>query len=193
MKKKILYLICIMLLTAVSVCAEDSVLPSFKLDDINGKPRTLESIRGDSSNPVIVNFWATWCSPCKKEMPELQNLLKKFGKDKLSIIAISVDKPEKISGAKSYVKSKKFEFTFLFDPNKQYSDKKLHIPAIPYLMLLDGENRVVYKHMGYKAGDEVELEKEISRLLGDESAEENPEVLMDPVTTEALGTTRDRL
>lgn len=118
MKKKILYLICIMLLTAVSVCAEDSVLPSFKLDDINGKPRTLESIRGDSSNPVIVNFWATWCSPCKKEMPELQNLLKKFGKDKLSIIAISVDKPEKISGAKSYVKSKKFEFTFLFDPEQ---------------------------------------------------------------------------
>jgi len=178
MRKSIIPIAFLLLISALTVCAEDgAVMPGFLLENMSGGKESLNAVRGDFTGPIIVTFWASWCSPCKKEMPQLQRILESTGSDKLRVVGISLDKPEKINKAKMFVKNKNFGFTYLFDPNGLYGKKKLHIPAVPHLVLLDGENRMVYRHTGYKPGDEKELEVKIAELIGEgvEAVSEKPD------------------
>ncbi len=133
-----------------------------ELDDVNGDTFILEE--NLDHDAVVISFWATWCLPCKKEHPALQQVKEDFPDNDVLIIAISIDSPRSLAKVKNYVKSHKYDFSWLLDPSGEMAQEML-VNEVPYTMLVNKEGKVVFTHSGYRKGDEAELKKEIRKLL----------------------------
>jgi cytochrome c biogenesis protein CcmG/thiol:disulfide interchange protein DsbE len=132
--------------------------PDFKLAGLDGKPVALADSKG---KVVLVNFWATWCGPCRAEIPDLVELQKKY-KDRLQILGLAVD-DEDLSAIKKFAARFGVNYPVALATNEirlQYGG----IPALPTSFVLDSEGRVVQKHEGLR--DPVLYETEIRSLLG---------------------------
>ena len=132
--------------------------PEFKLDAIDGHPLTLAGVRGKI---VLLNFWATWCGPCRAEIPDLIALQLKY-KDQLQIIGLTVDDDD-VSVIKQIVARTRINYPVAMAPAEvrtQYGG----IAALPTSFLLDAQGRVVQKHEGLR--DPALYEAEIRALLG---------------------------
>jgi cytochrome c biogenesis protein CcmG/thiol:disulfide interchange protein DsbE len=132
--------------------------PDFKLAGLDGKPVTLADSKG---KVVLVNFWATWCGPCRAEIPDLVELQKKY-KDRLQILGLAVD-DEDLDAIKKFAARFGVNYPVALATNEirlQYGG----IPALPTSFILDSEGRVVQKHEGLR--DPVLYETEIRSLLG---------------------------
>ena len=138
------------------------VQTSLRLNRIDGKKIQLKKYL--DSGPILINFWATWCGPCKKEMIHLDRFSRQFEKNDFSILSISIDTQRSLSEVKRYVRSKKYDFEVFIDPNQQIF-KRLNGNIMPTNLLIDKNGQVVWMHYGYMPGDEVAMEQEIARLL----------------------------
>lgn len=133
-----------------------------KLNSINNEELQLKTLY--SNGPLIVNFWATWCQPCRAEIPHLNKLLQKYSERGLSIIGINQDSQKSVSKVKSFVSAQKIEYPIVLDTNNEIFNR-LNGQVLPYSLLINKEGKVVFKHTGYNAGDERKLEDEILKLL----------------------------
>jgi len=163
------YLVALLLFCFLAPCAlaqqptirfvrNPDVAPNFKLDTLEGKPLSLTDYK---SKVILLNFWATWCGPCRAEIPDLVELQNKY-KDRLQIIGLVVDDEDE--GA-----IKKFVDEFGINYPVAIATDALRteyggIPALPTSFVLDAEGRVVQKHEGLR--DPVLYEVEIRSLLG---------------------------
>jgi cytochrome c biogenesis protein CcmG, thiol:disulfide interchange protein DsbE len=118
---------------------------------------------------VIIDFWATWCVPCKNALPKLDELHKKY--DNVNVLAISTDKPRDKNKASSHIKSNHFQFTTLFDPSKVVQ-KQFNVTNIPRTIILDSDGTIIYDHTGYQRGDEKHYEEVIIKWLKEQEAKE---------------------
>jgi peroxiredoxin len=125
--------------------------PDFSLRDINGDLYDLSEHKGEV---ILINFWATWCGPCKAELPHLSLIDKNYENKGVDVVVISVDAAREVSKAKAYIKSRNYQFTALFDTDtnviSQYNPSK----SLPFTLILDREMRIVHTHVGYVAGVE---------------------------------------
>jgi thiol-disulfide isomerase/thioredoxin len=152
----------VLVLSSVNVSAGSP--PDFRLKDLDGNWFSLsENLDGDV---VYVTFWATWCVPCRREMPYLEKLHQKYGDQGLTIIGINTDPPGTTSKIKPYIKRYKISYTTLLDPNNNVLDKYNPTRELPYAVLVDREGNVVQVFPGYRTGDEKVLEEKIIELLG---------------------------
>lgn len=135
---------------------------SFQLRDLNGKTVALADLC--ARGPVLLSFWATFCEPCKKEIPHLVEIVKGFEDQHLQLALITVDSPRSQKQVKPYVTSKGWSMPVLMDPNGQ-TMKKLKGSNPPYTLLISPTGEVLYSHSGYKPGDEAQLKQELTRLL----------------------------
>ena len=135
---------------------------NFSLDDINGELFILEEHLGEG--PVLINFWATWCAPCLKELPHLQRLYDEYRHDGFLLITISEDLPKTQNKVKPYIVSRKFTFPVLLDPNGEVL-KFFQGNSLPYQVLIDKNGKIVETRQGYSPGDEKILEEKIRKLL----------------------------
>jgi thiol-disulfide isomerase/thioredoxin len=132
--------------------------PDFKLTSLDGQPLILAAFQG---KVVFLNFWATWCGPCRAEVPDFVALQEKY-KDHLQIIGLDVDDDD-TAEIQKYVKETGIDYPVAMSPDDvrvQYGG----IPALPTSFILDTEGRVVQKHVGYT--DPQLYETEIRALLG---------------------------
>ena len=132
--------------------------PEFKLDSIDGKPLTLASAHG---KVVLLNFWATWCGPCRAEIPDLIALQQKY-KDQLQIIGLTVDDDD-VSFIKQVVAKTRINYPVAMttpEVRVQYGG----VAALPTSFVLDTQGRIVQKHEGLR--DPALYETEIRALLG---------------------------
>jgi peroxiredoxin len=142
--------------------AQDKMAPDFNLPDMNGKNYQLSENLG--KGPVLINFWATWCIPCREEMKKLKKIYQSYEDNGLQILSISIDDPKTVSKVKSFIKTNRYPFTVLLDTNSEvFQIYKGTNP--PLSVLLDKEGKIVYDHTGYRKGDEKKLEEEIVALL----------------------------
>ena len=168
MKKLILFsLLCGSILNAEPLL--DTALPNLSFKLMDGEHTSLNELLKDG--PVLVDFWATWCAPCKKEMIHLERFQQKYSKDGFKILAISTDSPKSMSKVKSYIRSKKYSFIVALDPNQQIA-QKLNATLLPTSLLINQNREIVWFHQGYIPGDEVEIEKQI-RLVSNLDFEVN--------------------
>ncbi len=132
--------------------------PDFSLLDLSNRTVTLSSYRGHKV--VLLDFWATWCGPCRMEMVDLQALLDKF-KDK-NFEILSLDQGEDASVAGSFISMKKYGFHVLLDSDGAVANQ-YGVKAIPNLVLIDSDGVVQWLQVGY-TGDNRELEQKIESL-----------------------------
>ena len=151
---------CLLLLLLVSFAMAD-MMPDFKLPDATGKNVVLQELLG--KGPVLIDFWADYCKPCKDAMPQLNTLAEKY--DSLTVVMISIDAPKNLPKAKNYLKSKNYKFITLFDSEKTLA-KKIGATNPPHTFILNKQGEIVYSHIGYEPGVENEYEMHIRNLLG---------------------------
>jgi len=134
--------------------------PDFKLNDLDGKPLSIAAAHG---KVVLLNFWATWCGPCREEIPDLVGLQAKY-KDGLQIVGISVDDDQDAAEAvEKFVDESRINYPVALaspEVRMQYGG----ITALPTSFVLDTEGRVVQKHEGLR--DPLLYEVEVRALLG---------------------------
>lgn len=133
----------------------------FKLENMKGKQVKLSEFL--EKGLVVLDFWATWCEPCKKALPKLSKIQDIY-KDKITVITVSCDKPRSKDKAKAYIKSKKFNIVNLFDTKKNVQ-KLYNITNIPRTIIIDPDSTILYDHTGYQHGDEEEIEAEILKWI----------------------------
>lgn len=109
---------------------------NFTLTDLNGQPWTLKDLKG---KVVMLNFWATWCPPCRKEMPDLEALYKQFAPQGLVILGISDDDPETV---REFVQKQGTTYSVLLDPGSKVNEL-LYIQGIPKTFVYDREGKIV--------------------------------------------------
>lgn len=139
-----------------------TALPNLSFNLLDGKNTTLDELLKDG--PILVNFWATWCAPCKKEMIYLDRFHQKYSENGFKILAVSTDSPRSTSKVKSYIRAKKFTFIVGLDPNQQVA-QKMNAILLPTSILINRNREIVWFHQGYIPGDEVEIEKQIRLVL----------------------------
>ena len=133
--------------------------PAFELEAPGGKRKV--SLSEHTGKVVVVDFWATWCQPCKESFPAYQRLSQKFG-SKLTVIGVSVD--EDPAGIPKFAKETGAKFPLAWDDG-QITSKSYQPPTMPTSFVVDQTGIVRFVHSGFRSGDERALESEIESLL----------------------------
>ncbi len=146
-------------------------LANFSLKDLSGNIVELSQLLG--KGPIVIDFWATWCKPCVKELPHLNKIQKDYRDRGLVVLAISEDSPWSVSKVKSFVTGNRYEFTVPLDTNGDVL-RKYGLLGTPYTYVLNAKGEILYKHFGYRPGDEASLREEIEKAFTaeDEGGEE---------------------
>lgn len=169
--KKVMILAVLMILgTAIEVSAQ---LPSVTLKDINGKTVETDTL-SNGGNPMIISFFATWCKPCNRELDAISEVYEEWQAETgVKLVAISIDQAQNINKVKPLVDQHEWPFeTVLLDPNGEFK-RLLGIQMIPYVLIIDGQGKIVYKHNGYTDGAEEELIEKIRSMALSSDVEGN--------------------
>jgi thiol-disulfide isomerase/thioredoxin len=141
----------------------DERLSAVVLRDVDGKALKLSELVGNG-RPVLLTFWATWCTPCKKELNNYLDLYEDWATDYgLQLVAVSIDDARNSAKVKSYIKGVRWPYRILLDPNEDMK-RILNFQTIPYTLLYDGQGKVVYRHNSYVEGDEFVMDEKIRNL-----------------------------
>jgi peroxiredoxin len=134
--------------------------PDFALPSSTGEQITLGDLRGEV---VMINFWATWCGPCRQEMPHLEALHQRYENLGFTLLGVNVeDDPE---GARKWLtEHARVSFPILFDSRNEVS-KLYEVVAMPSTVIVDRGGAVRFIHHGYKPGYENEYQTQIRALL----------------------------
>lgn len=159
MQAKLLFSVLLTFVLATSLAsAADTKAADWTLKDLEGKEVKLSDFKG---KVVILDFWATWCPPCRKEIPHFVELQKEYGDQGLAIVGISLDE-----GGAEAVKpfAEKYEINYaVVMGDQEVAMSYGGIEAIPTTFVIDKEGKIVSKHVGY--ADKETFEKEIKPLL----------------------------
>lgn len=141
------------------LAADADLAPDFTLKAGDGRNIRLHELRG---NVVMINFWATWCRPCREELPELEQLYNKYRKTGFVFLGINVDDDR--ANALNMMRQLGLNFTVLFDDNKKVSEL-YNVDAMPLTMLIDRDGKSRYLSRGYRPGNEEKYQVELRKLL----------------------------
>jgi peroxiredoxin len=133
--------------------------PDFALKSSTGENLRLSEYRGDV---VMVNFWATWCGPCRQEMPLLDELYTRYQRVGFTLLGVNIDDDSR--KAMNMVSELGVNFPVLFDSRKEVS-KLYQVDAMPVTVIIDREGNIRFVHQGYKPGYEEHYLDEIRALL----------------------------
>lgn len=161
--KSIVYLISIALFIFSTSIAQAKPISGdaadFTLKSRSGKNLRLSDYRGQV---VMLNFWASWCGPCRQEMPIMEKFYKRY--KKLGFVILGVNVEEDSSKANGYLRDIRVSFPILYD-NTNSTSKLYNVNAMPTTVMIDRNGKMRYLHEGFKSGTEKEYKKEIRKLL----------------------------
>jgi peroxiredoxin len=132
--------------------------PEFTLPALNGDTVSLADYRGKKT--VVVSYWASWCGPCKVELPELREFYKRYHKAdaNFEILAISID--EQKDDAEKYAEAEELPFPVLFDPQSKTADA-YSVEGIPTMFVIDKSGKIVHAHLGLDQAMQIQLMGEL--------------------------------
>lgn len=132
--------------------------PGFELNSSSGKPVSLADLKGQV---VLINFWASWCGPCRQEMPILDQLYRSYQPAGFTLVGVNVE--PNAADAQKFLKSTPVSFPILFDPTSAVS-MLYQVSGMPSTIIVDRTGKIRYVHHGYKPGDEGEYLDQIRAL-----------------------------
>ncbi|NQV14758.1 TlpA family protein disulfide reductase [bacterium] len=154
----------LLLIIALSFGQEKN-LPQVNLKDLKNKTQNTNSLI--EGKLTLINFWATYCVPCRKEMKHLNRINATYAEQDVQVVGVAIDDSRTVGRVKSMVKSQKLNYTILLD-TEQKLYKNFNTSAMPFSILVDPKGQILWEHTGYIPGDETKMEAEIKKALKNE-------------------------
>lgn len=152
------------LLLSLLTFTADKKIPSVKVKDLKGKEFNTADLSNDGK-PMIINFWATWCKPCIKELNNIQEVYPDWVEETgVKLIAVSIDDARNSRRVAPFINSRGWEYEIYLDENGDLR-RAMNVQNPPHTFLVNGKGEVVWQHNGYAPGDEDELYEEVKKLL----------------------------
>jgi len=166
MKYRYKFIVISIVVLLLSSCSDyEPNCPDFALRDIDGDIVELHDLLEEG--PVVINIWALWCRMCIKELDALNPYYDEFTTYGIEIVAISQDKERSIPDVMPFVLSHEWKFLVLLDPDSRIREL-FDIEAMPTILVYNQQGDLVFKHMGYKPGDEEIIIDTLRALYGNE-------------------------
>ena len=151
-------------LLSFALGAQAQDIPAIELKDLGDITVDTRTFVEEADGPVLFCFWATWCSPCKRELNNYADLYADWQEETgVELVAVSIDDPRSMMRVKPYVNSVGWDYTVLIDPNKAFA-RAMQVNNVPHTFLVNAEGEVVWQHNNYADGDEEELYEELLKL-----------------------------
>ena len=153
---------------SMSSMAQNRSIPAANVQSLDGSTFNTGDIKNDGK-PIIINFWATWCSPCKRELNNIAEIYEEWQDETgVKLVAISIDDTRNVAKVAPYVNGQGWEYDVYIDPNGDFK-RALGVNNVPHTFLVDGKGQVVWQHNSYTEGDEYELFELVKTLSAGES------------------------
>ncbi|MBV2129092.1 TlpA family protein disulfide reductase [Arsukibacterium indicum] len=134
-----------------------------ELSDLEGSPvSSMQQLKGQV---VLVDFWASWCAPCRKSFPWLNTMQQRYGSDGLLVLAVNEDSER--NDASRFLQQVPARFAVLYDLNGAVAEQ-YQLPGMPSSYLIDKKGQIRYRHIGFKHADNADYEAKIRQLLAEE-------------------------
>lgn len=156
-----LFAVVLVLAASASALSVGQRAPEIGLRSLDGATVTMSELRG---KVVLVDFWATWCSPCRDELPHLQRLYRELSTEGLVVVGVSVDR--EADNVRSFVRRLGLTFPIVHDAQHVVADR-YHPTTMPTSYIVDRDGTVRFVHVGFRNADVADLEREIRGLLRD--------------------------
>jgi cytochrome c biogenesis protein CcmG, thiol:disulfide interchange protein DsbE len=147
-------------LSQSTTVAAGKLAANFKLKDLNGNEISLASLRG---KVVFLNIWATWCAPCREEMPSIESLYNDFKPDK-DFVVLAVSQDTDSSAVAPFVKQNHLKFTVLLDPRNEVGDR-YGVDGIPETFIIGRDGRIVAHHVGPYDWSNADIREALEELI----------------------------
>ncbi len=157
-KHKYIVILWVFLVITFSPCSFAQKAPTFDLPGDN-KSISLTKLKG---KVVFLDFWASWCDPCRKSFPWMNDMLSRYDRKDFTIIAINLDSSRE--DAAKFLDKVPADFDVAYDPEGTVATK-YNLKAMPSSYLIDKKGQLVFAHKGYREGDASEIEEKIRQLL----------------------------
>ena len=157
---KTLFIISFALFASFGLTAQ--TVSNFEFKNIENKTQTYNELKGEKL--TLIDFWATWCKPCNKAIPELNKIYSLYKDKGVEIIGINCDGPRSVSKVGPLSKSLKIQYPVLIDINSELKTE-LNIIVLPTLVMVNTKGKIVWIHEGFVSGDEETIIAEIEKQL----------------------------
>lgn len=163
MKLIVTFTLCLMGVGAFAQLGEFEV-PSVALKDLKGATVNSDTFYNDGK-PMIINFWATWCMPCKRELNNIAEVYPDWVEETgVKLIAVSIDDARSVSRVVPYVNGAAWDYEVYIDSNADLK-RAMNVNNVPHTFLVDGNGKIVWQHNNYAPGDEFELYEKVKELV----------------------------
>jgi peroxiredoxin len=159
MKHRIAAMVAAIAIAVPALAGTGGPAPTFTLSSNDGKSVSLAQYQGQV---VMINFWASWCGPCREEFPLLDSIYRKYNKLGFTMLGVNVEPDSK--AANDWLKQTPVTFPILYDTDSKVS-KLYEVAGMPSTVIIDRTGKVRVLHRGYKPGDENEYMDSIRALI----------------------------
>ena len=139
------------------------VVPNFSLTSLDGTPLTKDNLKG---KVVILDFWATWCAPCRAAIPHLVSLYKTYKDQGLEVIGVNLDQGDR-SDVVDFVKRNQIPYPIAIGTNNSITKDLGNISSLPTMILLSKQSSIEFKVVGFNAEISSKLESKLKKLLAE--------------------------
>jgi peroxiredoxin len=149
--------------TGAAVAGDGDLAPPFRAQTLDGARLDLAHYLG--KDVVFVSFWATYCEPCKSEMPSLQRFHERFAKDGLTVVSVAMDGPDTKSGVSPYIRKQGYTFAVVIDEDGAITQALNPTATAPYAVLVGRDGRIKKRIAGFQPSEAPAIEAEIEALV----------------------------
>ncbi len=163
MKKAIYTTLLLTLICGLSFGQTKKKIPAVNVKTLKGGTFNTSKIANDGK-PIVISFWATWCSPCKRELNAIAEVYEDWqDATGVKLIAMSIDDARNMGKVAPYVNGQDWDYDVYIDPNGDFK-RAMNVNNVPHTFLINGAGEIVWQHNSYSPGDEEELLEQIKKL-----------------------------